>query len=81
MFIISALVIILECMKIEKCEDAKIWHYRYGYVSWKGLRILMKKEMVRDLPKLQETKAKWKDCLLGKHCSEAIPKKEQWRAS
>jgi len=66
MFIISALVIVLECLKIEKCEDAKIWHQRYGHLSWKGLKIMIKKEMVRDLPVLQEIEAKCKHCLLGK---------------
>lgn len=80
MFIISAPVIVPECLKIEKWEYAKIWHYRYGHLSWKGLKILMKKEMVRDLPVLQEIEEKCKDCLLGKQHREAIPKKAQWRA-
>jgi len=81
MFIISAPVIVPECLKIEKCEDAKIWHYRYGHLSWKGLKILKKKDMVRDLPELQEIEAKCKDCMFGKQHREAIPKKAQWRAS
>jgi len=37
--------------------------------------------MVIDLPKLQETEAKCKNCLLGKQRREVIPKKAQWRAS
>ena len=81
MFVISSPVIIPECLKMEKCEDAKIWHYRYGHLSWKGLKILMKKNMVRDLPELQEIETKCKDCLLGKQHREAIPKRAQWRAS
>jgi len=35
----------------------------------------MKKEMVKDLPQLQEIEAKCKDCLLGEKHKEAIPKK------
>jgi len=38
MFIIFAPVIVPECLKNEKCEDAKVWHYRYGNRSWKGLK-------------------------------------------
>ena len=81
MFVIYAPVIIPKCLKMEKCEDAKIWHYRYGHLSWKGLEILMKKNMVRDLPELQEIETKCKDYLLGKQHREAIPKRAQWRAS
>jgi len=81
MFIISAPVIVPECLKIEKCEDTKIWHYRYRHLNWKGLNILVKKGMVRDLPELHEIEAKCKDFLLGKKHREAIPKKEKWRAS
>jgi len=33
MLIICTSVIVPECLKIEKCEDAKIWHYRYGHLS------------------------------------------------
>jgi len=81
MFVISTPVIIPERLKMEKCEDAKIWHYRYGHLSWKGLKILMKENMVRDLPELQEIETKYKDFLLGKQHREAIPKTAQWRAS
>ena len=81
MFVIYALVIIPECLKVEKCEDAKIWHYRYGHLSWKGLKILMKKNMVRDFPEVQEIETKCKDCLFGKQHRDTIPKKAHWRAS
>lgn len=37
--------------------------------------------MVKGLLELQETKGKYKGCLLGKQHREAIPKKSQWRAS
>jgi hypothetical protein len=81
MLIIFAPVIVPKYLKIEKCEDAKVWNYRYGHLSRKGLKILVKKKMVKDLPGLQETEGKCRDCLLGKQHREATPKKAQWRAS
>ena len=66
MFIIFAPVIVPKHQKIEKCEDAKVWNYRYGHLSKKGLKILVKKKMVKDLLGLQETEGKCRDCLLGK---------------
>lgn len=80
MFIISAPVIVHECLKIEKCEDARVWHYRSAHLSWKCLKILIKNEMVKDFPKLQEIEEKCKDFLLGKQHRESSPKKAQWRA-
>lgn len=79
-FIIYALIIVPECLKIEKYENDEIWHYRYDHLSWKG-EILVKKEMVKGLPELQEIEGKFKDFLLGKQYREANPKKSQWRAS
>jgi hypothetical protein len=54
MFIIYALIIVPECIKIEKHENTRMWHYRYNRLSWKGLNTLIKKQMVKGLPELEE---------------------------
>ncbi|KAK2451463.1 putative mitochondrial protein [Trifolium repens] len=81
MYIVTASVIIPKCLQVSKVEEAKLWHQRYAHLSFKGLKVLNKKEMVKGLPVLSELEDKCEDCLSGKQHREAIPKQANWRAS
>ncbi|RVW38412.1 Retrovirus-related Pol polyprotein from transposon TNT 1-94 [Vitis vinifera] len=53
----------------------------YGHLSFKGLRTLQYKEMVRGLPQLKASSKVCTDCMVGKQHRDAIPKRSLWRAS
>ncbi|MCI15252.1 ubiquitin carboxyl-terminal hydrolase, partial [Trifolium medium] len=46
----------------------------YGYLSEKGLKILEQKNMVRGLPKLQDSSNVCSDCMIGKQHREPFLK-------
>ena len=50
-------------------------------MSYKGLRTLQYKEMVKGLPLLRASTIACNECFVGKQHGNAIPKKSQWRAS
>jgi hypothetical protein len=62
-------------------DNTHLWHCRYGHLSYKGLRILQHKQMVRGLPQLKDSSKICIDCMVGKQHKEAIPKRSLWRAS
>ena len=43
------------CLQAKTKDLAQLWHRRYGHLSYKGLKTLQLKEMVRGLPKLFES--------------------------
>jgi transposase InsO family protein len=58
-----------------------LWHQRYGHLSYKGLRTLLYKNMVRGLPQLFASSVTCTDCINGKQHRDPIPKKSTWRAA
>ncbi|KAK2426825.1 hypothetical protein QL285_025456 [Trifolium repens] len=71
----------LACLQ-STCEDlTNLWHCRYGHLNIKGLVQLQQKEMVKGLPKLDESKQVCADCLMGKQHRDSIPKASNWRSS
>jgi hypothetical protein len=64
----------LACLQ-SKCEDiTNLWHCRYGHLNFKSLIHLQQKNMVRGLPKLEDSKQVCSDCLIGKQHRDSIPK-------
>jgi hypothetical protein len=71
----------LACLQTQ-CEDlTTLWHCRYGHLNFKGLMQLHHKNMVRGLPKLEESRQVCADCLVGKQHRDSIPKSSNWKAS
>jgi hypothetical protein len=81
MYVINAAVISPMCLQTTKKSEAKLWHNRYAHLSFKGLSTLVKKEMVKGLPVLQECNETCSDCVIGKQHIDPIPKSANWRAS
>ena len=68
------------CLQTTAEDMTKIWHERYGHLSFSGLKTLQSKEMVRDLPYFDAQHFTCTDCLVGKQSRNPIPKKSTWRA-
>jgi hypothetical protein len=50
MYITLAPVILPNCLQVTKVNQEQLWHCRYGHLSYKGLKVLVKKDMVKVLP-------------------------------
>lgn len=70
-----------QCLHTSSQNLSQLWHRRYGHLSYKGLKTLQNKEMVRGLPKFPVSNELCTDCIIGKHHRDPIPKKSSWRAS
>jgi hypothetical protein len=68
------------CFKTESENESYLWHFRYGHLSYKGLRTLFYKKMVNGLPSVKIPKKLCTKCLTGKQHKESMPKKSLWRA-
>jgi transposase InsO family protein len=81
MYMIRAAVITPRYLQVTKEECTHLWHNRYGHLSIKGLNTLVKKQMVKGLPDLEDISEKCSDCLVGKQHRDVIPKQAMWRAT
>lgn len=66
MYVIHALDIMQMCFKTTKQLESQMWHIKYAHMSIKGLAIFVKKEMVKGLLSLVNTKEKSPYFLVGK---------------
>ncbi|PRQ42077.1 putative RNA-directed DNA polymerase [Rosa chinensis] len=69
------------CFQTVSEDNTHLWHCRYGHLSFKGLRTLQYRKMVKGLPDFKMSSKLCKDCMVGKQHRESIPKKSMWRAS
>ena len=70
-----------QCLQIDASNQTKLWHHRYGHLSYTGLLTLHNKEMVRGLPEIQQVKATCETCVKGKQHRIPFPKQSAWRAT
>ncbi|KAL6313003.1 hypothetical protein AAG906_012471 [Vitis piasezkii] len=77
MFVLLANVVLetLTCLQTVTEDNSKLWHCRFGHLSYKGLRTLQYKEMVKGLPLLRASTIACNECFVGKQHRNAIPKK------
>ncbi|GJR46733.1 retrovirus-related pol polyprotein from transposon TNT 1-94 [Tanacetum coccineum] len=69
------------CFNSSMKDRARLWHRRYGHLSFNGLNLLKQKEMVRGLPHLGTSSSVCEDCLVGKQQRNPFPQESTWRAS
>lgn len=53
MFVYFAPVIVPMYLQLSLEDNSNLWHYIYAHLSFKGLRTLIKKEMVKGSPALK----------------------------
>ena len=83
MFILSTQKILREekCFSSLIADQARLWHLRYGHLSFNGLKTLQQKRMVNGLPQFQASTKVCEDCLVGKQRRDPFPTQSTWRAS
>jgi hypothetical protein len=58
----------------------KLWHERYGHLSFHYLHQLISKNMVKGLPKINFYKGECSTCSMDMHLEEKFDKGKSWRA-
>ena len=66
------------CLNMITKDMVQLWHYRYGHLSFKGLKTLQRKKMVNGLPQLKSPFRLCKDFLVGKQQRYPFPWKSTW---
>ena len=69
------------CLYNSTQDLAHLWHYRYGHLSYKGLRTLRFKNMVHGIPQFKSPSTVCASCMIGKQHKDSIPKKSNWKAT
>ena len=83
MFVLSAQTQIVEqtCFNSFIDDPSRLWHCRYGHLSFNGLKLLQQKNMVSGLPHLKAPAKVCEHCLIGKHQRDQFPQRSTWRAT
>lgn len=72
---------IQSCLMAEKKDPSWLWHFRYGHLSFGGLKTLKQKNMVTGLPQITVHSQVCEECVVSKqHCSQ-FSKEKSWRAN
>jgi transposase InsO family protein len=69
------------CFYTSSHDLFRLWHRRYGHLSYKGLKTLQHKGMVHGLPQFQVSNTTCRDCIHGKQHHGNFPTQSTWRAS
>ncbi|KAK2968676.1 hypothetical protein RJ640_001579 [Escallonia rubra] len=68
------------CLAAKLKNTAWLWHFRYGHLSFGGLKTLQKKDMVEGLPEFVSPSDVCEDCVVSKQHRNSFPKGNAWRA-
>ncbi|CAN1245427.1 Copia protein [Linum grandiflorum] len=61
-------------------DESRLWHRRFGHHNMESLKYLQKKNLIKDLPKLQSYQEVCEPCQLGKQHRDSFPSQSSWRA-
>ncbi|KAJ8626953.1 hypothetical protein MRB53_020260 [Persea americana] len=76
----------LKIESVQSCLVAKVndpswlWHFRYGHLSFGGLKTLQQKNMVTGLPQISIPSQVCEECVVSKQHRSQFPKGKSWRA-
>jgi len=62
-------------------DSARVWHCRFGHLSYDGLKTLQQKNMVHGLPQIKPPTKLCEECMIGKQPRDPFPKNSTWRAT
>ena len=85
-FILRALQFPLKIESVQSCLMAEVkdpswlWHFRYGHLSFGGLKTLQQKNMVTGLPQISILSQVCEECVVGKQHRSQFPQGNSWRA-
>lgn len=80
MFSLNILNDIIKYLKACHKDPTYNWHFRYRHINFGGLKLLLKKNMVKDLSSMNHLNQLCEECLLGKQFRKSFLKKSNWRA-
>ncbi|KAL6138267.1 hypothetical protein ACLB2K_063550 [Fragaria x ananassa] len=69
------------CLQVSTMEPSKLWHHRFGHLSYKGLCTMKSKNMMLGVPQVTDSGAICEACMKGKQHRTPIPKASRWRAT
>ncbi|KAJ0040709.1 hypothetical protein Pint_28005 [Pistacia integerrima] len=79
--LVTKMPTISTCFQTVFEDNTHLWHCHYGHLSFKGLKTLQQKEMVKGLPAMTLPSKLCKDCMVSKQHRKPIPKKSLWQAT
>lgn len=74
MFSLNILNDIVKCLKAYHKDPTCNRHLRYRHLNFGGLKLLLKKNMVKGLSSMNHLNQLCEECLLGNHLNESFPK-------
>lgn len=61
-------------------ETSSLWHMRFGHLNFKGLKLLVDRDIVKGMPNVAELK-NCEDCIVGKSVRQPFQSRKVWRAT
>lgn len=80
MFSLNILNDIIKYLKACHKDPTYNWHFRYRHINFGGLKLLLKKNMVKDLSSMNHLNQLCEECLLGKQFRKSFPQESNLRA-
>lgn len=68
------------CFSVKLKDDAWLWHFRYKYLSFRGLKTLQQKHIVTGLPQITAPSQVCEECVVSKQHRNQFPQGKSWRA-
>lgn len=79
MFPMCASSVVSHSLVTSKASETQVWHLKYGHLHERGLRLLVQKQMVRGLPKINNLHF-CETCVHGKQSRGSFPTGQAVRA-
>ncbi|KAH9781356.1 hypothetical protein KPL71_008429 [Citrus sinensis] len=67
------------CFAANFKDTTWLWHFRYGHLSFGGLKTLQQKNMVVGLPQFEQPSQLCEECIFSKQHRDKFPKGKSWR--
>lgn len=68
------------CLQLTATSDSAKWHARLGHIGRESMRLMINKELVTGIPKIEIEKDTCSSCLLGKQARLPFPHTTTFRA-
>ena len=69
-----------KCLQLEVQSDFARWHARLGHIGLESMKLMIQKEVVLGIPKIEVEKETCESCMLGKQTRQAFPHATTYRA-
>jgi len=70
-----------KCLKLEVQSDSARWHARLGHIGVDSMKLMIRKELVHGIPKIEVERETCESCLRGKQMRQVFPQATSYRAA